>query len=230
LLRVGVVVLPSDLVVIPVVTTNTSPGLRERKKMQLREQMRTTALREFARRGYEDVTIDEIAAAANVSPRTFYRYFPSKDHVLLDHWEAQIQMVVEALRARPADESPGRALQEAFLAKAALADQDAETYRDWLRILHSAPSVVEAFEVRGIVPIVDLVADRMGLPHDDVRPAALIAATTAAVREANIDWLMSRGHDSLHDVTRRAMAVLPGPPAPTACDPGELATAPPAGC
>lgn len=61
-----------------------APGLRERKKAQLRQRIAETTLRLVAERGYGGVTIDEIAAQAEISQPTFYKYFPSKDAVLME--------------------------------------------------------------------------------------------------------------------------------------------------
>jgi AcrR family transcriptional regulator len=188
-------------------------GLRERKKIALREQLRAIAIRQFAERGYDEVTVDDIAAAADVSPRTFYRYFASKEQVLLVQWEIQTQAVIETLRNRPADESPSKALQEAFLSKAALSHDELEVYYDWLTTLHSAPSVVESIQFKGGQFVMGLVAERMGLPDDDLRVTALVAATSAAVREANIEWMLSGGKTSLYELTRQVFSLLPRPPA-----------------
>jgi AcrR family transcriptional regulator len=190
-------------------------GLRERKKIALRERLRAIALRQFAERGYDEVTVDDIADAAEVSPRTFYRYFASKEQVLFDQWEFETQVVIDTLLARPADESLSRSLAEAFLAKACLDEADLAVYYDWLCTLHAAPSVLESIQARGSQFVTGLVAERMGVPADDVRPAAMVAAVMAATREANVDWVASGGRASLPDLMRRALALLPeGQPAP----------------
>src|SRR5713226_441486 len=59
------------------------PGLRERKKAQTRAEIRTQALRLFREQGYHQTTTEQIAAAANISPATFFRYFATKDRVVL---------------------------------------------------------------------------------------------------------------------------------------------------
>jgi AcrR family transcriptional regulator len=200
-----------------------TPGLRERKKIQLREQLKAAALRRFAERGYDEVTVDDIATAAEVSPRTFYRYFASKEQVLVDQWETETQTVLETLRARPPEEPAARALQEAFLFKASLEGDDM-VYYDWLRTLHSAPPF-ESIQIRGGAFVTVMVADRMGLPADDLRPAVVVAATIAAVREANLDWVLSGGRKSLFELTRQAFAALPEPRPSTA-----LAKGPPTRC
>lgn len=77
-------------------------GLRERKKRRTRERIEYAGLRLMTERGYRGVSIDEIAAAAEVSPRTFYRYFATKDDLILGHQETYIAVLREAVQARMA--------------------------------------------------------------------------------------------------------------------------------
>ncbi|TYK43772.1 TetR family transcriptional regulator [Actinomadura decatromicini] len=80
-------------------------GLRERKKQRTRRAIATAALRLFAERGYEETTIADIAAAADVSPRTFFSYFPSKEDVVFAEVDDRLAEVSERLRRTPG-ESP----------------------------------------------------------------------------------------------------------------------------
>ncbi|TDC86718.1 TetR family transcriptional regulator [Actinomadura sp. 7K507] len=78
-------------------------GLRERKKRRTRQALATAALRLFAERGYEETTIAEIAAAADVSPRTFFSYFPSKEDVVFAEIDDRLAEVSERLRRTPGE-------------------------------------------------------------------------------------------------------------------------------
>lgn len=78
-------------------------GLRERKKQRTRQAIATAALRLFAERGYEETTIAEIAAAADVSPRTFFSYFPSKEDVVFAEIDDRLAEVSEQLRRTPGE-------------------------------------------------------------------------------------------------------------------------------
>ena len=79
------------------------PGLRERKKLRTRQAIATAALRLFAERGYEETTIADIAAAADVSPRTFFSYFPSKEDVIFAEIDDRLAEVAERLRPTPGE-------------------------------------------------------------------------------------------------------------------------------
>ena len=83
-----------------------APGLRARKKRRTRTALASAALRLFAERGYEETTIADIAAAADVSPRTFFSYFPSKEDVVFAEIDDRLEEVAEQLAQRVPGESP----------------------------------------------------------------------------------------------------------------------------
>jgi len=92
--------------------------LRERKKAQTREALAEAALRLFADKGFDHVTVDEIAEAAQVSRRTYFRYFPTKEAVVFPDRERRLRRFQETLAARPADEPPVEAVRRALMALA----------------------------------------------------------------------------------------------------------------
>src|SRR5262245_16590972 len=77
-----------------------TPGLRERKKQRTREAIVDSAFELFAERGFDGTTIADIAEAAEIAPRTFFSYFPSKDDVVFYDFEEQFEMVTSWLRDR----------------------------------------------------------------------------------------------------------------------------------
>src|SRR3954462_9329334 len=87
----------------------STPGLRERKKAKTRAAIQEHALRLFQQQGYDATTVEQIAEAAEVSPSTFFRYFPTKeDTVLTDEYDA---LIVDAVRAQPPELPPVEALR-----------------------------------------------------------------------------------------------------------------------
>jgi AcrR family transcriptional regulator len=81
----------------------SAPGLRERKKLETRTALHQSAVRLFAERGYNDTTVADIAAAAEVSARTFFSYFPTKEAALFAPLDDVVDDLIESLDNRPAD-------------------------------------------------------------------------------------------------------------------------------
>ncbi|HSR22269.1 MAG TPA: TetR family transcriptional regulator [Candidatus Eisenbacteria bacterium] len=87
------------------------PGLRERKKRETRRRISDVATGLFAVHGFDRVTVAEIAAAADVSKMTVFNYFPRKEDILFDRDEEAVELLSEAIRGRPPDVSPLRAVR-----------------------------------------------------------------------------------------------------------------------
>lgn len=156
----------------------SSPGLRERKKARTRALIAEHALRLFRDRGYDETTVEEIAAAAEVSPSTVFRYFPTKpDLVIYDDLDERL---IEAYRSQPAELSAVQALRAALRSGfgAAVGEQLA-VQRERERLLRSVPELRAAMldELsRTLREIAGLVADRAGRPVDDDDVLALAGA------------------------------------------------------
>jgi AcrR family transcriptional regulator len=96
--------------------TTAAPGLRERKRQQTRERLTRTAMALFLERGFEATTLDDIAAAADISRRSFFHYFGSKEDVVFAWQEDSTAALIAAVAARPADESMLAAAENAISA------------------------------------------------------------------------------------------------------------------
>ncbi|MBP2474961.1 AcrR family transcriptional regulator [Crossiella equi] len=94
---------------------NEELSLRERKKLRTRTALVDAALALFFDKGFEATTVEEIAAAVEISPRTFFRYFAGKEDVALAQFAEVDELCVTALSARPADEPPVLAVRNAYL-------------------------------------------------------------------------------------------------------------------
>jgi AcrR family transcriptional regulator len=92
------------------------PGLRERKRQQTRERLTRMAMALFLERGFEATTLDDIAAAADISRRSFFHYFASKEDVVFAWQEEITAALIAAVAARPATESMLTAAESAILA------------------------------------------------------------------------------------------------------------------
>jgi AcrR family transcriptional regulator len=98
----------------PAATAGT-PGLRERKRQQTRERLTRMAMTLFLERGFEATTLDDIAAAADISRRSFFHYFASKEDVVFAWQEESTASLIAAVAARPANESMLTAAENAIL-------------------------------------------------------------------------------------------------------------------
>src|SRR5918997_1620198 len=120
--------------------TDSGPkaGLRERKKARTRAEIQRQALRLFRERGYEATTVARIAEAAEVSESTFFRYFPTKEDVVL--WDEFDPLIFEAFKAQPAEADPIRALRDAIRAVLArTSPTEREQLRERVELLLSVP-------------------------------------------------------------------------------------------
>ncbi len=153
-------------------------GLRERKKAKTRAAIQQHALRLFREQGYDATTVEQIAAAAEVSPSTFFRYFPTKEDVVL--WDAFDPLILEAFKAQPAELSPLEALRRALAAAwAGLSKEEMAEQRERMALIISVPELrARALDelVGGVQLLAELVAERVGRPADDFAARNMAAA------------------------------------------------------
>ncbi|PSJ29293.1 TetR family transcriptional regulator [Streptosporangium nondiastaticum] len=192
-------------------------GLRERKKRRTRDTLIRSALELFARKGYERTTVDEIAEAAEVSQRTFFRYFANKEEVALAMQTAVDDLFLATLRSRPAAEAPLPALRGAVLgtwdgARAVIeAVVPLELFLCTYRLIESTPQLLAA-RLRSLSEVEELlaleIARREGLdPRTDPRPHVLVAAFAGVMRVTTRAW-GERGEGGLDDLRELTVAYL----------------------
>jgi AcrR family transcriptional regulator len=160
----------------------TGESLRDRQRAQIRADIRRAAFRLFIERGYDAVTTEEIAAAAGVSPRTFFRHVSTKDELLLAPVRHGGAAIVSLLEQRPASESPDVALINAIIARTRSFDE-ADT-EEWRKALLVAPDPLGKLTMITLADkerAMKLVAARMGAnPEADIRPGLLVQLAFAA--------------------------------------------------
>ncbi len=162
------------------------PGLRERKKARTRAAIREHAFRLFREQGYEATTVEQIAAAAEVSPSTFFRYFPTKEDVVLQ--DDMDLMWAEAVKAQPPELPPIAALRAAMPAVfTSLTPEQLALLAESAQLAVSVPAVRSRFLDefgRTIQVIGEAIAERTGRSPDDraVRTlaGAMMGIATAA--------------------------------------------------
>ncbi|MFB9234846.1 TetR family transcriptional regulator [Plantactinospora siamensis] len=198
---------PPDLPAPP----NLSPGRRERRKRETRAALERAALRLFAEKGYEHTTVEEIADAADVAVRTFFRYFASKQHVLFgDAAHQRVGRLRAALAASPPELAPVEAVRVVLDALDMGPDEQQELVVR-MRLMERQPSLVGVYlllnrELHGVV--VEFVADRTGLPDTDPYPLLVASAAVASWDVALTAWAAADGRGGLAQLRREAFAAL----------------------
>ncbi|MEU0250067.1 TetR family transcriptional regulator [Streptomyces sp. NPDC006235] len=178
-------------------------NLRERKKRRTRDALLRAALELFATRGYEETTVDDIAAAVDVSQRTFFRYFAGKEETAFYVPRLAETQVVEAVRARPPGEAPLEALRRAVLESWDTINETieeivpVELHLRVYRVIESTPALLAAHLRRSAEleeELARIIAEREGLDVDtDPRPRIIVALFAGVIRVTERLW--SAGDD-----------------------------------
>ncbi|MCA2242078.1 MULTISPECIES: TetR/AcrR family transcriptional regulator [Mycobacterium] len=177
----------------------TSPArpesLRDRQRAQIRADIRRAAFRLFVERGYDAVTTEEIATAAGVSPRTFFRHVPAKEELLLAPVRYGGAAIVNLLEGRPAAEPPDIALINAIITRTRSFEQaDTEEWREALLVVPDLLDKVTVHRPADKERATKLIAERMGVNADaDLRPGLLVQLAFAAADFAFQQWVRQSG-------------------------------------
>ncbi|MDR3084033.1 MAG: TetR family transcriptional regulator [Streptomyces sp.] len=178
--------------------TASRPGLRERKKQHTRDALLYAALELFLTQGYERTTVDEIAETAEVSQRTFFRYFAGKKEAVFFAQSVAESHFVEAVRQRPSHEAPLEALRQAALEAWGALDETvgqiipAELHLRTCQLIESTPTLLATRLRRSAEleeEIARVIAEREGLDMDtDPRPRVAVAVFCGVLRVTQRLW------------------------------------------
>ena len=190
----------------------TAPGLRERKKEQTRERLRTTAFDLFSQRGFDNVTVDEIAQRADVSKSTLFRYFETKEDLLLADSRGHSRTLLETFADRPHDEPVFVSLRAALLSVVNGLQADRQRFIQRKRIVAAAPTLsVRALEHQAEWEddLADQILPRLvGRDDAETRASVLAAASLAVLRVATRRWAATDDDSQLIDHLLPALDVL----------------------
>ena len=172
-------------------------SLRERRRIRTRRTIQAHALRLFAEKGFQATTIEEIAAAAEVAPRTFFRYFPTKEEVVF--W-SEFPPMAGFVAMRPDDEPALEALHHGIVeALAAIWDQDGGRTLERLRLAFRTPALHPRMwqqQAHQAAELARILADRLERAPDALEVRAAAAAVAAAVVAAE-EWQAQDGEGEL---------------------------------
>jgi AcrR family transcriptional regulator len=184
-------------------------GLRERKKHLKRTAIADQALELFARHGFDETTVSEVAAQAGVSPATVARYFPTKESMLFAQRDERVAALRAAILDRPAREAPLRAVIEAIAAQPAM-DESSH-----VRLLQARQAIARSSVLRGRAyslldewrrGIADALVERGRITAADAR--TLAAVVVAVLDDVAERWADEGGRGDIQADTRRALSTL----------------------
>ncbi|GAA3092812.1 TetR/AcrR family transcriptional regulator [Streptosporangium carneum] len=190
------------------------PGLRERKKLRTRQALITEALRLFLEKGYEQTTVSEIAMAAEVSTRTFFSYFASKEEVLLHHVRESLDRALRTVAERRSDDSPADLLARVVATAFEATMGSAEMRRDSASITQLMMTV-PSLRAYGLLLLFDTQRELAEALHqacpeelDLIEASAAVGGVIGAVKLAGFICLRRGGSpDEVAEASRRAAEI-----------------------
>ncbi|GAA2555493.1 TetR/AcrR family transcriptional regulator [Winogradskya consettensis] len=192
-----------------------SESLRERTRRAVQREIGDAALALFAERGYDATTIDDIAAAVGMSQRSVFRYFATKEEIVVGKLELAVDDMLDVLRARPAGEPVWTSLRRVFDVVDHYGDQP-EFAALIHRMVFDTPALSAAYLHRlqlmqdAVVAVLIVRAAEAGSPYtaDDPAPRALTASAFGCLVAAQHSWLASGTTGTFAEALDRAMATL----------------------
>lgn len=186
-------------------------GLREDKKESLRADCRCAALTLIAEQGFEATTIDQIACAAKTSQRTFIRYFPSKEDVVVSWVEELMNAMVTDFEAQPPSTTPWRELQQVVRATLVRYQEQRDFFLTLERVILDSPTLL-ARKIERLEDVtralIKLVAKRMGASAKDAAPDLFVRTLMSVMGSTIVTWANTKGKGSLPELFDNNMQLL----------------------
>jgi AcrR family transcriptional regulator len=194
----------------------TPVPIRERTRRLAQTELTAVAQDLFVEQGYDSTTVDQIAAAAGMSKRTFFRYFPSKDDLVIGKYDLFADRMAEALDARPADEPVWESLRRVFDITVDYVQDDHQRARNdaMEAIVRSTPQLYARY-LEKMQRVQDLLIGRVAVRltsrdqvATDPKPAAIVGAAFACMQAARQAWFASDRNEEFGSYLDNAMAAL----------------------
>lgn len=196
-----------------VVSAEQTPPVRTgRKPVTTKDELSHVALMLFNERGFEAVTVDEIAAAAGIGRRTFFRYFPSKNDLPWGDFETLLERMRAFLAALPEDQPLGTGLCQAVIEFNRLPPEEIPYHRQRMELLLHVPTLMAHSTLRYAAwrqVIAEHVARRMQLPQESLKPQAVAWALLGLCLAAYEQWLLVEESD-LTEVLIQSLQLVEG--------------------
>src|SRR6202165_5730466 len=193
----------------PIAITPIAQGLRERKKQKTRESIQREAMRLIEKQGYDQTTIEQIAAAVEISPSTFFNYFPSKEDVVL--YDAYDPVLAKLMLERPADEPLSISFRRVLEEMGGIFDRDRSIIlargRLWFEVPALRARLFEELE-KAQVFMTAQIAQRSGREVDDFETRVAVMVMVAAAMEAMREWMRRDGKGSFFALINQALELV----------------------
>ncbi|MFE0136948.1 TetR family transcriptional regulator [Streptomyces sp. NPDC059037] len=187
-----------------------SGGLRARARRTMRAELAALALELFTERGFDETTVEDIARAAGLSKRSFFRYFPSKEDVVFGAVESMAEEIADEVRGRPADEAPWDCLHQVLRAWQQRIHGSGQELAE-LTLIEATPSLRARLHQRRDAmraQVADALAQRPDTKLDAFTADVLTSSAAAALDAADREWLRSGGAADRAELVDRAFAAL----------------------
>lgn len=188
------------------------PSLTDHRRLQTQLEIAEAAAALFADRGYDTTTVEDIASAAGISPRTFYRYCPTKEDALTPLFASSVGHLVDVLAKHPAEEPLSTAIEASFgTATAERRLEDATRARRLVRVLGTVPVLKMRWLAAGREMqerLAPALASRADAPVDSLEVRLLTTAVLDAFTVTMEHWAWQDEPEELVDLMRRAVAFL----------------------
>jgi AcrR family transcriptional regulator len=191
------------------VKSPVSPGLRQRKQQETRERLKRAAMALFLARGFEATTIDDIATAADMSRRSFFHYFASKEDVVAAWQEDAAAALVAEILARPAEESMLTAAENAIAA--AIKRINPTEAAAMSRLKHDNPALQARDRLKYEKlerALADGLAQRSGRKSDRLKARLVAMIATGAMRVGGESWLSEGTRDKPEAFVKRTFDAI----------------------
>jgi len=187
----------------------TVAGLRERKKQKTKASIQREALRLFKKRGYEETTIEDIAEAADISPSTYFNYFPTKEDVVI--YDEYDPMMFAMLTDAPAGETARESIRRVLEAFSEILEKDREDILERSRLVLEVPELrariwEELEKARDLFAAA--IAARTGRDASDFDIQVVGMTLVGIAFQAGVEWVRIGGEGNMADLFRRAMDVV----------------------
>jgi AcrR family transcriptional regulator len=184
--------------------------LREKKKADLKRAISQIGIKLFIQHGFEQTLIEHIVDPLNISKRTFFRYFNTKEDVVFSWYEQLTKELITALKERPSEEDPFQSICESLLSLLKYYDADPKWAISMMRLSAETPGLIgKSFEKRSIWEheLVQILLERFP-SMTKLQAKVLVGSVMNAFVQATQEWFLADGKYKLRPIIQKAFTYV----------------------